>query len=60
MNVDRYFKLINALFILFIIILLLISFNEFFGLHLNRYYPEFYFYECHRLRQFVQSFIQIL
>jgi hypothetical protein len=47
MNIDKYFKLINVLFILFIIILLLISFNEYFGLHLNRYYPEFYFYECH-------------
>ena len=47
MNVNKYFKLINVLFILFIIIILLISFNEYFGLHLNRYYPEFYFYECH-------------
>ena len=47
MKIDRYFKLLNILFILFLIFLLVISFNKYFGLHLNRYYPEFYFYDCH-------------
>ena len=46
MKVGRYFKLINILFILLLIFLLSISFNESFGLHLNRYYPDIYFYEC--------------
>lgn len=47
MKIDRYFKFLNILFIVFLIFLLLISFNEYFGLHLNRYYPEFYSYDCH-------------
>lgn len=47
MKIDKYVRFANVLFILFVIIILLASFNEYFGLHLNRYYPEFFFYECH-------------
>ena len=42
----KYFKLFNILFVSFLIFLLIISFHEYFGLHLNRYYPDFYFFEC--------------
>ena len=42
----KYFKLFNILFISFLIFLLIISFHEYFGFNLNRYYPDFYFFEC--------------
>ena len=42
----KYSKIINLLFLLFIFFLLVISFNEYFGRFLNKYYPDFYAYEC--------------
>ena len=42
----KYSRIINTLFLFFIIFLLVISFNEYFGRFLNKYYPDFYAYEC--------------
>ena len=50
----KYFKLFNILFIIFLFFLLIISFHEYFGFHLNRYYPDFYSYECNYKMLFEQ------
>ena len=50
----KYFKLLNILFIIFLFFLLIISFHEYFGFHLNRYYPDFYSYECNYKMLFEQ------
>ncbi len=42
----KYSRIINTLFLFFIIFLLVISFNEYFGRFLNKYYPDYYAYEC--------------
>jgi len=50
----KYFKLFNILFIVFLFFLLIISFHEYFGFHLNRYYPDFYSYDCNYKMLFEQ------
>ena len=50
----KYFKLFNILFIIFLFFLLIISFHEYFGFHLSRYYPNFYPYECNYKLPFEQ------
>ncbi len=42
----KYSKIINLLFLLVIFFLLVVSFNEYFGRFLNKYYPDFYAYKC--------------
>lgn len=50
----KYIKLFNIFFVFFLFFLLIISFHEHFGLDLNRYYPNFYPYECNYKLPFEQ------
>ncbi len=50
----KHFKFFNILIISLLFFLLIISFHEYFGFHLNRYYPDFYSYECNYKMAFKQ------
>ena len=46
MELFKNFKFCYNLFLLFISVILIFSFYDFFGLHLNRYYPDLFPYNC--------------